>query len=255
MVTVGRDGATYSSDQKRGGVVVLEEMPEAQNFGEGGRLMLTMDAPEHTRYRKLVNRGFTPRQMRMLEPHIRELTAKILDEVIEQGGCDYVVDVAAEVPLQVIVMRQGKCWHSLEPASSLKMKSNQMAVGSNRDIKSLRRGEKSYLMSMEHGEECGMLRWREQLTKIAGARARRRRRCDVSRTTEGRGQRRGITSSTTRLSEMNELMVLPFIVLQFSTILQTTTWHGAQEAVKRSVTADIKNLIWPAKAPHSTQLP
>ena len=26
--------------------------------------MLTMDAPEHTRYRKLVNRGFTPRQMR-----------------------------------------------------------------------------------------------------------------------------------------------------------------------------------------------
>ena len=27
--------------------------------------MLTMDAPEHTRYRKLVNRGFTPRQMRM----------------------------------------------------------------------------------------------------------------------------------------------------------------------------------------------
>jgi cholest-4-en-3-one 26-monooxygenase len=107
VVTVGRDGATYSSDQMRGGVVVLEEMPEAQDFGEGGRLMLTMDAPEHTRYRKLVNRGFTPRQMRMLEPHIRELTANILDEVIEQGGCDYVVDVAAEVPLQVIAEMLG----------------------------------------------------------------------------------------------------------------------------------------------------
>ena len=69
--------------------------------------MLTMDAPEHTRYRKLVNRGFTPRQMRMLEPHIRDLTAKILDEVIEQGGCDYVVDVAAELPLQVIAEMLG----------------------------------------------------------------------------------------------------------------------------------------------------
>jgi cholest-4-en-3-one 26-monooxygenase len=65
VVTVGRDGATYSSDQKRGGVVVLEET-QMNDFEQGGNLMLTMDAPEHTRYRKLVNRGFTPRQMRML---------------------------------------------------------------------------------------------------------------------------------------------------------------------------------------------
>src|SRR5262245_36000998 len=107
VVAVGRDGTTYSSDQTRGGVVVLEEMPDAPDFGEGGRLMLTMDPPEHTRHRKLVNRGFTPRQMRMLEPHIRELTSNILDEVIEQGGCDYVVDVAAELPLQVIAEMLG----------------------------------------------------------------------------------------------------------------------------------------------------
>jgi cholest-4-en-3-one 26-monooxygenase len=108
VVTVGRDGATYSSDQRRGGVVGLEEPPEgAAEFVEGGNLMLTMDAPEHTRYRKLVNRGFTPRQMRMIEPHIRELTAQILDEVIERGGCDYVVDVAAELPLQVIAEMLG----------------------------------------------------------------------------------------------------------------------------------------------------
>jgi len=106
VVSVGRDGATYSSDQKRGGVVVLEET-EMNDFEQGGNLMLTMDAPEHTRYRKLVNRGFTPRQMRMLEPHIRELTAQIIDDVIEQGGCDYVVDVAAEVPLQVIAEMLG----------------------------------------------------------------------------------------------------------------------------------------------------
>ena len=102
VVAVGRDGATYSSDQKRGGVVMLEGRPEDYQFESGGNLMLTMDAPEHTRYRKLVNRGFTPRQMRMLEPHIRELTNRILDDVIESGECDFVVDVAAELPLQVI---------------------------------------------------------------------------------------------------------------------------------------------------------
>jgi cholest-4-en-3-one 26-monooxygenase len=103
VVTVGRDGATFSSAQKRGGVVGLEGRAEDYgNFEQGGNLMLTMDAPEHTRYRKLVNRGFTPRQMRMLEPHIRELTNRILDEVIERGECDFVVDVAAELPLQII---------------------------------------------------------------------------------------------------------------------------------------------------------
>jgi cholest-4-en-3-one 26-monooxygenase len=102
VIAVGRDGATFSSDQKRGGVVQLEGRPEDYQFEQGGNLMLTMDAPEHTRYRKLVNRGFTPRQMRMIEPHIRELTNKILDDVIEAGECDFVVDVAAELPLQVI---------------------------------------------------------------------------------------------------------------------------------------------------------
>jgi cholest-4-en-3-one 26-monooxygenase len=102
VVTVGRDAATYSSDQKRGGVVMLEGRAEDYQFEQGGNLMLTMDAPEHTRYRKLVNRGFTPRRMRMLEPHIRDLTNQILDTVIEAGECDFVTEVAAELPLQVI---------------------------------------------------------------------------------------------------------------------------------------------------------
>ena len=49
-----------------------------------GNLMLTMDPPDHTRYRKLVNRGFTPRMIGALEPHIRELTSKIIDGVVER---------------------------------------------------------------------------------------------------------------------------------------------------------------------------
>src|SRR6476661_6338634 len=107
VVAVGRDGGTYSSDQARGGVVVLEEPTEQANFEQGGNLMLTMDAPEHTRYRKLVNRGFTPRQIGALEDRIREQANRILDEVIEQGETDFVVDVAAELPLQVIAEMLG----------------------------------------------------------------------------------------------------------------------------------------------------
>jgi cholest-4-en-3-one 26-monooxygenase len=107
VVAVGRDGETFSSHQNRGGVVGLEGRPEDSYAFEGGNLMLTMDAPEHTRYRKLVNRGFTPKQMRALEPHVRDLTARIVDEVIERGECDFVVDVAAELPLQVIAEMMG----------------------------------------------------------------------------------------------------------------------------------------------------
>jgi cholest-4-en-3-one 26-monooxygenase len=61
-----------------------------------------MDPPDHTRYRKLVNRGFTPRMIAALEERVRELTANILDEAMAAGECDFVVDIAAELPLEVI---------------------------------------------------------------------------------------------------------------------------------------------------------
>ena len=102
VVTVGRDGHTFSSDQSRGGVVGLETLPGAAEFTGEGKLMLTTDPPEHTRYRKLVNHGFTPRMINSLEPHIRELTVGIIDAAIAKGSFDFVVDVAAELPLQAI---------------------------------------------------------------------------------------------------------------------------------------------------------
>ena len=65
-----------------------------------------MDPPDHTRYRKLVNRGFTPRMIGQLEPHIRDLTDMVLDKAVakgaESGEIDFVVDIAAELPLEVI---------------------------------------------------------------------------------------------------------------------------------------------------------
>jgi len=65
-------------------------------------LMLTMDPPDHTRYRKLVNKGFTPRMIGQLESRIREICERIVDDVVARGGCDFVVDVAAEITLQAI---------------------------------------------------------------------------------------------------------------------------------------------------------
>jgi cholest-4-en-3-one 26-monooxygenase len=104
VITCNRDAGTFSSSSERGGVVGLEEreISQMEQGQDGGNLMLFMDPPDHTRYRKLVNRGFTPRMIAELEPRIRELTTNILDETLAQDSSDFVVDIAAELPLEVI---------------------------------------------------------------------------------------------------------------------------------------------------------
>ena len=64
--------------------------------------LISMDPPQHRRYRSLVAGGFTPRQIAGQEPHHRDIVASILDAVAPRGECDFVVDVAAELPLRVI---------------------------------------------------------------------------------------------------------------------------------------------------------
>src|SRR3954447_3132077 len=109
VIAVGHDSDLFSSDMMRGGVVGLEEpLPEQRAQMEAaaaagvGKMMLMMDPPDHTRYRKLVNRGFTPRQIRSLEPVLRSMAIRIVEEALAKGDVDFVVDVAAELPLQAI---------------------------------------------------------------------------------------------------------------------------------------------------------
>jgi cholest-4-en-3-one 26-monooxygenase len=103
IVAANRDAASFSSAQELGGVVTLEgPMAPLPGTEMAGNMMLFMDPPGHTRYRKLVNRGFTPRMIAALEVHVRELTVGIIDEAMAKGDCDFVVDVAAELPLEVI---------------------------------------------------------------------------------------------------------------------------------------------------------
>ena len=111
VTAIGRDAKHFSSDQARGGVVQLEEpsveQRENARLQEGGNLMLTMDPPPHTRYRKLVNRGFTPRMIGMLEDHIREVSAQLVAQGVSKGDVDFVVDMASELPLIVIAELMG----------------------------------------------------------------------------------------------------------------------------------------------------
>ncbi|HEV2993259.1 MAG TPA: cytochrome P450 [Acidimicrobiia bacterium] len=67
-----------------------------------GALMLNQDPPRHTQLRKLVNRGFTPRQVATLTPRVQAIVDRLLDGVAARGRFDLVADVAVELPLQVI---------------------------------------------------------------------------------------------------------------------------------------------------------
>jgi cytochrome P450 family 142 subfamily A polypeptide 1 len=66
------------------------------------QMMIDMDDPEHFRRRKLVNRGFTPRRVRDREAEVRRICTEIIDEVCERGECDFVTDIAAWLPLNII---------------------------------------------------------------------------------------------------------------------------------------------------------
>jgi cholest-4-en-3-one 26-monooxygenase len=70
-------------------------------------IMLNMDPPQHVKYRRLVKRGFTPRRIAELTPHVRELAREIVDRVAGKGECDFVTEVAAELPLLVICELMG----------------------------------------------------------------------------------------------------------------------------------------------------
>ena len=78
--------------------------PPSQNDGVeyGQSSMIYMDPPEHIRNRKLISTLFMPRHLEKLEPHILQLARNIVDQAASKGKCDFVLDIASELPLQVI---------------------------------------------------------------------------------------------------------------------------------------------------------
>lgn len=98
-----RDTETFSS---RGGLTV--EYDELQRIGlTGNPPMVMQDPPEHTDFRKLVARGFTPRQVAEVEPVVRRFVRARLDRLAEQGGGDIVKDLFKPLPTMVVAYYLG----------------------------------------------------------------------------------------------------------------------------------------------------
>jgi cholest-4-en-3-one 26-monooxygenase len=94
VVAAGKDWKTFSS---------LKGFTIEDAVGGAELMMTSMDPPRHDSIRRLVNQGFTPRRVIKLEDHIREIATELIDAIAARGEADFVVDLAAELPLQVIL--------------------------------------------------------------------------------------------------------------------------------------------------------
>ena len=87
-----------------GGGTLIEDLPAG--FA-AGVLLNMMDDPRHRRFRRLATPAVSPRTLREAEDELRARTAVILDATLARGHCDFLVEVAAELPLQMIAKLLG----------------------------------------------------------------------------------------------------------------------------------------------------
>ncbi len=92
----------YRSGQ--GAVSMVDMPPEMLEFFGG---MINTDNPRHTRLRRIVSQAFNPRMIRSIEATIQSVAVETIDRASALGGCDFVVDIAARLPLKVICDMMG----------------------------------------------------------------------------------------------------------------------------------------------------
>jgi cytochrome P450 len=103
-LAVLRDADTYSSvtgGERPYGGTLLQDLPIA------GQVLNMMDDPRHAHIRRLVSSGLTPRMIRRVEDDLRARARALLDEVDPGVAFDFLVDVAAELPMQMICILLG----------------------------------------------------------------------------------------------------------------------------------------------------
>ena len=69
--------------------------------------MINMDNPRHARLRRIVSAAFNPRMIKSIEDRIELVANDVIDRVASSGGCDFVTEVAARLPLEIICDMMG----------------------------------------------------------------------------------------------------------------------------------------------------
>jgi cytochrome P450 len=99
---VYKDAKTFSSEA---GVTLATN--HSRSSPRAGKMLLQTDPPRHTRLRQLLASGFTPRMVARLEQSVREIVRELVQKVRLAGRCDFAVDFASRLPLQIICEMMG----------------------------------------------------------------------------------------------------------------------------------------------------
>ena len=103
-LAVLKDPVTFSSvtggDRPFGGTLL-------QDLAIAGQVLNMMDDPRHSQIRRLVSSGLTPRMIRLVEDDLRGRACRLLDAVVRGEPFDFLVDVATELPMQMICILLG----------------------------------------------------------------------------------------------------------------------------------------------------
>jgi cytochrome P450 len=102
LLEASRSPDVFSSAK---GATSVADLPPEMNEVFGG--MINMDDPRHGTQRRIVSRGFTPRALGRIEEQVDRRAQAIVDRVIETGECDFVSDIAAPLPLEIVCDMMG----------------------------------------------------------------------------------------------------------------------------------------------------
>ncbi|MGZ6022951.1 MAG: cytochrome P450 [Rhizomicrobium sp.] len=100
---VDRNFQAFSSEPT---IMIQDTLNQETSFG-GYKMMLMMDPPQHTAFRRLIREEFTVPVSARRTPRMKQLARQIVNEVIEKGECDFVSEVAGEMPSYVIAELMG----------------------------------------------------------------------------------------------------------------------------------------------------
>ncbi len=107
IMEVAADAVTYSSERApgaTGGGTILADLP----FGFApGVILNMMDDPRHRRIRRLLTPAVTPRALALMEAELHSRARRIVDVVAGRGTCDFLSEVAVELPLQAVAALMG----------------------------------------------------------------------------------------------------------------------------------------------------
>jgi cytochrome P450 len=128
VMAVSRDHKTFSAQE---GFVLIDDLPEDILAMAQGQL-LGMDPPNHGPIRRAVISRFTSKMLAELEPKVRQITRGILQAALKKENCNFVYDVAGELPTAVIGSMLDvpeDMWHQMREWSDMQTSASDPDIG------------------------------------------------------------------------------------------------------------------------------